>query len=260
MSEGKPQIKVAIIETDSGFIRVLSNRMDSAGWKYRVLASAVPTDELVAMKVNAILLDISVIGREGWAYLEKVCATLPDLGTIVTMNGGTVSQRIRGLRIGADDWINKPCHPEEVLARIEAVVRRRRTAVGATSAASTEIGELEIRPDQFQAFVGGESIGLTRREFELLALLGGRKGNVLERETIYQEVWGYAMAHGDRSVDVFVRKLRHKLERHSPGFRYIHTHFGIGYRFAPERLAEVGLEAGPPESGAADPGPIPASP
>ncbi len=68
----------------------------------------------------------------------------------------------------------------------------------------------------------------------MLQLLAEAKGQVLERETIYQRVWGYAMAHGDRSVDVFVRKLRQKLEKRSPGWIYIHTHFGVGYRFDPE--------------------------
>jgi DNA-binding winged helix-turn-helix (wHTH) protein len=68
---------------------------------------------------------------------------------------------------------------------------------------------------------------------------------VLQREEIYQRVWGYAMAHGDRSVDVFVRKLRQKLERSSPGWRYIHTHFGIGYRFAPESVDGVDHRAAP---------------
>lgn len=232
-------MRVAVIDTDSGFVRVLTNRMDSAGWQYRVMASAVPGEELVALKVNAVLVDLSVMGKEGWSYLERICGMLPDLGVIVTMNEGTVSQRVRGLRMGADDWINKPCHPEEVIARIEAVVRRRRTGSGGFQEAPTRVGEVEIRPDQFQVFVDGESVGLTRREFELLALLAGREGNVLERETIYQEVWGYAMAHGDRSVDVFVRKLRQKLEKRSPGFRYIHTHFGVGYRFAAEGIGEV---------------------
>ncbi len=101
-----------------------------------------------------------------------------------------------------------------------------------TSARSVS-GELEIRPDQYQAFVSGQSIGLTRREFELLQLLAEAHGQVIEREEIYQKVWGYAMAHGDRSVDVFVRKLRQKLQRHSANWLYIHTHFGIGYRFDP---------------------------
>jgi DNA-binding response OmpR family regulator len=96
-------------------------------------------------------------------------------------------------------------------------------------------GELEIRGDQFQAFAGGRSADLTRREFEVLELLARAKGKVLQREEIYQAVWGYAMAHGDRSVDVFVRKVRQKLETASPDWSYIHTHFGVGYRFQPER-------------------------
>jgi DNA-binding winged helix-turn-helix (wHTH) protein len=75
-----------------------------------------------------------------------------------------------------------------------------------------------------------------------MRLLADAAGQVLQREEIYQRVWGYAMAHGDRSVDVFVRKLRQKLEQASPGWRYIHTHFGIGYRLAPETLADA--EAG----------------
>jgi DNA-binding winged helix-turn-helix (wHTH) protein len=95
-------------------------------------------------------------------------------------------------------------------------------------------GELEIRSDRFQAFVDGRSVDLTRREFELIELLAGSEGRVLEREEIYQRVWGYAMARGDRSVDVFVRKLRQKLEKASSDWRYIHTHFGVGYRFAAE--------------------------
>ncbi len=73
----------------------------------------------------------------------------------------------------------------------------------------------------------------------LLQLLAQAEGKVLQREEIYQAVWGYAMAHGDRSVDVFVRKVRQKLEKVSPGWRYIHTHFGIGYRFAAEPVVEV---------------------
>src|SRR5690606_22037471 len=108
-------------------------------------------------------------------------------------------------------------------------------------------GELEIRPDQFQAFVSGRGIDLTRREFELLQALGDSSGRVVEREDIYQRVWGYSMAHGDRSVDVFVRKLRSTLQTHSPGWQYIHTHFGVGYRFeaVPNAPGEAELPAAP---------------
>jgi len=112
------------------------------------------------------------------------------------------------------------------------------------------VGEVEIRADQYQAFVGGVSIDLTRREFELIQLLAEAEGQVLQREEIYERVWGYAMVHGDRSVDVFVRKLRQKLERASPGWRYIHTHFGIGYRFAGEPADSEPGDAALEEGGA----------
>src|SRR5262249_35787547 len=100
-------------------------------------------------------------------------------------------------------------------------------------------GELEIRPDQYQAFVSSQSIGLTRREFELLQLLAEAHGQVIEREEIYQKVWGYAMAHGDRSVDVFVRKLRQRLRRHSADGRHTPPPLGMGYRLAPEPVGTV---------------------
>jgi DNA-binding response OmpR family regulator len=159
-----------------------------------------------------------------------------------------VAQRVRALRLGVDDWIGKPCHPEELVARVEAVVRRQRRSEPSAEAGPVLVGEVQIRADQYQAFVGGTSLDLTRREFELIQLLAGAQGLVLPREEIYQRVWGYAMVHGDRSVDVFVRKLRQKLERLSPEWRYIHTHFGVGYRFAAEPVegtpaaATAGLE------------------
>ena len=122
------------------------------------------------------------------------------------------------------------------------------------------IGEVEIRGDQFQAFVGGASVELTRREYELIQLLAEAEGQVLQREEIYQRVWGYAMVHGDRSVDVFVRKLRSKLERVSPDWRYIHTHFGIGYRFAAEPVeepvGEVRVVPEPEPASALEPAPL----
>jgi DNA-binding response OmpR family regulator len=186
------------------------------------------------MRINCLVVDLALLGPQAWDYLERVTHRIPGLGVIVCTERSTVAQRVRGLRLGADDWVSKPCHPEEVIARVEAVVRRRRRAEARAESGPVVAGELEIRADQFQAFVGGTSLDLTRREFELLQLLADSRSTVLQREEIYQRVWGYAMAHGDRSVDVFVRKLRQKLETASPAWRYIHTHFGIGYRFEPE--------------------------
>ena len=185
------------------------------------------------MRLGAIVVDLAVIGPTRWEWLERLCGALPELGVVVCTGSSTVAQRVRGLRLGADDWLTKPCHPEELIARVESwcagagAERRGRES-------PLLAGEVEIQRDQYQAFVEGISIDLTRREFELIELLAASEGRVLEREFIYQRLWGYAMVRGDRSVDVFVRKLRQKLETVSPDWRYIHTHFGIGYRFAAE--------------------------
>src|SRR3712207_5661392 len=140
------------------------------------------------MRLNAIVVDLAVLGPGGWSYLERLCTRLPGLGVVVCTGRSSVAQRVRGLRLGADDWVAKPCHPEELMARVEAVVRRRKRAEARVDAGATLAGELEIRPDRFQAFVGGASVDLTRREFELIALLGEAEGQVLPREEIYQRV------------------------------------------------------------------------
>jgi DNA-binding response OmpR family regulator len=239
MTQQSGTVRLAVIDADSGFVRVLVKRLEAAGWEHRVLSSTVPLDELVAMKLNALIVDPAVLGSMGPEFLERVFTSLPDLGVIVVSQGSTVAQRVRGLRMGADDWVTKPCHPEEVIARVEAVTRRRKRGRTSTDAGPVVAGELEIRPDQFQAFVAGRSLNLTRREFELLQQLADASGKVIEREEIYQRVWGYTMAHGDRSVDVFIRKLRSKLQAVSPEWAYVHTHFGVGYRFEAEPARPV---------------------
>ncbi|MGN6276506.1 MAG: response regulator transcription factor [Solirubrobacterales bacterium] len=243
-------IRIAVIDNDSGFVTVLAKRAEVAGWHLRQTSGAVPPRDLVAMKLNALLIDPALLGDEAWSYLERIASMLPDLAIVVCTGRSTVAQRVRGLRLGVDDWMTKPCHPEEALARIEAVSRRLKGGRKEVESSPLSAGELEVRPDRFQAFVKAEPLDLTRREFELLYLLAEERGQVLEREQIYQRVWGYAMAHGDRSVDVFVRKLRQKLEKRSPSWTYIHTHFGIGYRFEPEPagIVEEELRPAPVES------------
>jgi DNA-binding response OmpR family regulator len=238
-------LRIAVLDRDSGFIQVLSKRLDRLGWEHRVLASPVPAEAVVSMRLSALVVDLAVLGPQAWGWLERLCEALPELGIVVCTGPSTVAQRVRGLRLGADDWITKPCHPEEVIARVQSVVRRRRRSARRTETEPITAGEVEIRSDQFQAFVGKRSMDLTRREFELIELLAAAEGRVLEREEIYSRLWGYTMVRGDRSVDVFVRKLRQKLEKASPDWRYIHTHFGIGYRFAAESVEVVDASAVP---------------
>jgi DNA-binding response OmpR family regulator len=257
-SAQRPQnrLRLAVLDRDPGFMQVLSKRLDALGCEYRPLSTALGIDSLVSMRLNAIVLDLAILGPTGWGYLEQVCGRLPGLAVIVCTGPSSVAQRVRGLRLGADAWVTKPCHPEELICVIEAAVRRHRRAEMPALEAAANFGEITIRPDLYQAYVHDVSLELTAREFEILHLLTG-SDRVLRREEIYERVWGYAMAHGDRSVDVFVRKLRQKLRSGSPGWSYIHTHFGVGYRFAPEPEnaveTELGLIAG--SSGADAPEP-----
>lgn len=102
------------------------------------------------------------------------------------------------------------------------------------------VANLEIRPSEFEVLADGKRVGLTVREFQTFLVLARRPDRVVTRPEIYTLVWGGQMTYRDRSVDVFVRKVRRKLAASSPGWAYIHTHFGVGYRFAPERVTTAG--------------------
>jgi DNA-binding response OmpR family regulator len=99
------------------------------------------------------------------------------------------------------------------------------------------VGPLEIRPAEFQVLADGRRAGLTVREFEVLLALAEQRDRVVTRADVYRRVWQGQMAHRDRSVDVFVRKVRRKLAAAAPDWTFIHTHFGVGYRFSPEPVS-----------------------
>ncbi len=227
------RLRLAVIDRDTGFMQVLANRLETLGWDHRQVSSAITVEAIVQMRLNALVVDLAVLGPGSWEYLERVCARLPGLAVVVCTGPSSVAQRVRGLRLGADAWITKPCHPEELICIVEAALRRHRRADMPEIDSAVTVGEITIRPDLYQAYASEASLELTAREFEILQLLS-QSDRVLRREEIYERVWGYAMAHGDRSVDVFVRKLRQKLRAASPEWNYIHTHFGVGYRFAAE--------------------------
>ncbi len=238
------QVRIALVDDDSALVTMLERRIAALRWEHETFTYPPGPDQLAAMRLHALVLNPELSGLD---YLERVAGAIPALAILAVCRLTPVADRVRALRGGADDWITKPCHPEELVARIQAVLRRRRIADVLFEEGPLTAGELTIRPDQFDAYVGEEAAGLSRKEYDLLRQLAAAEGRVLEREVIYQRVWGYAMVRGDRSVDVFVRKLRNKLERISPRWRYVHTHFGVGYRFAAERQDETGMGPGEPE-------------
>lgn len=236
--------RVAILDCDSGFLLVLTKRIERLGWQYRVLTARTTNKTLASLQADALIVDLSILGTRRWKWLARLCEQRPDVRVIVCAGPSSVAERVCALRLGADDWLSKPCHPEELIARVEAITSHRHRPEPRNLEPLT-VGEVEIKPDLFQAFAHGRSLRLTRREYQLIELLSRAGSEIQPREVLYECLWGYSMARNDRSVDVFVHKLRRKLERASPDWRYIHTHFGIGYRLAAEPLgtgAEPELE------------------
>ena len=223
-------VRLALIDDDSGLETVLRRRLRAIGWDASVLGHAAAPEQLAALRLHTALVNPAVTGLQ---YIEsavrRAAGTRGDRDQPAgagRRSGQGAARRRRRLddqagpsrRAGRPDRgrAAPPPRPASCPAAEQTIVA----------------GELEIRPDRFDAYGDGRPAGLSRKEYELLRLLAAADGQVLEREDIYQRVWGFTMARGDRSVDVFVRKLRHKLESVSPSWRYVHTHFGVGYRFA----------------------------
>ncbi len=234
-----PRVRLGILDHDTALLVVLSKRVEQLGWEQKVLRKGITPQALAKQQLDALMVDLAIVGPKCWAWLRSVCELRPDLAIIVCTAEASVPQRVLALRLGADDWLTKPCHPEELVARLERVTssRRRRGRRGPIS-----LPGLEIRPAQYQAYVASRSIELTLREYHLLELLALGGGEVQKRERIYQALWGREMARNGRSVDVCVYKLRRKLELAAPGWQYIHTHYGVGYRLEPKAIGAPACE------------------
>ncbi len=223
---------IALIERDQGFLAVVRKRVEQAGWSYEVLPRRVPARKVAAMAPDVLVVDFALLEPRPLRWLRQVCREAPRTGVVVCTAEANVANRVTALRLGADDWLGKPCHAEELVARLEALLRRLGSPV-ASRAQQASAGEIELR-GRYQVAVAGSAVRLTRRESELLRLLINANDTILERGVIYERIWGHMMSRDDRSVDVFVHKLRAKLEVASPRWRYIHTHRGFGYRFKAE--------------------------
>ena len=173
-----------------------------------------------------VLLDIMLPEEDGLSVLKKLRATprTAKLPVIMLTAKGTEYDKVVGLDGGADDYVAKPFGMMELLSRIRALLRRTERAVGPLA-----LGCLEVDPDRHTVTVEGREVALTQKEFEVLCLLLRSRGRVLSRETLIQQVWGYAFTGESRTVDVHMRTLRQKL---GPAGAYIETVRGYGYKIS----------------------------
>src|ERR687887_2606384 len=149
---------------------------------------------------------------------------------VVVSARGTEHDRVHALEIGADDYLVKPFSMNELVARVRAASRRASRRDDTPRGEPIEIEELRIDPREVQAFVAGESAELTPTEFRLLYQLPLDRGRVVTRDELLQKLWGRREAHRDRTVDVFVRRLREKVDRRAPRHTFVQTRYGVGYK------------------------------
>jgi DNA-binding response OmpR family regulator len=176
------------------------------------------------------VLDLMLPQRDGWSVIEN--ARSYGIGTpiVVVSARGTEHDRVHALDIGADDYLVKPFAMAELVARVNAAARRGIRPPAPSRGESIEIEELRIDPREVQAYVEGRSCELTPTEFRLLYQLAIDRDRVVTRDELLQKLWGRRESRRDRTVDVFVRRLREKIDRHATRHTFIQTRYAVGYK------------------------------
>jgi two-component system alkaline phosphatase synthesis response regulator PhoP len=227
--------KVLIIEDDDVIAQGMARHLTAAGFDAVGVANGeTGLARLRYEQPDVCVLDLMLPGMDGWRVIET--ARGEGIGTpiVVVSARGTEHDRIHALELGADDYLVKPFSMKELAARVTAAARRGTRAQESKRGEELEIEELRLDPRNVQAYVDGESAGLTPTEFRLIYALAMEQGRVLTRDELLQRVWGRRASHRDRTVDVFVRKLREKIDARSSGHTFIQTRYGVGYKLDPE--------------------------
>ncbi len=224
--------RVLIVEDDEVIADGMARHLEAGGFD----AVAVTKGEqglarLRYEKPDVCVLDLMLPGVDGWNVIETARAEGIGTPIVVVSARGTEHDRVHALEIGADDYLVKPFSMKELVARVRAAARRGVRAQETPRGEAVEIEELRIDPNEVQAFVAGESADLTPTEFRLLYALALEQGRVVTRDELLQRLWGRRESHRDRTVDVFVKKLREKLDRPGAGHTWIQTRYGVGYKF-----------------------------
>jgi DNA-binding response OmpR family regulator len=226
--------KVLIVEDDEVIARGMSDHLQAAGFDPLVVGRGeLAIARLRYENPDVCVLDLMLPGVDGWRLIETVRGEGIGTPIVVVSARGTEHDRIHALEIGADDYLVKPFSMKELVARVRAAARRGVRPQEIERGAPIEIEELRIDPHEVQAFVDGESAGLTPTEFKLLYALALERGRVVTRDELLQRLWGRRESHRDRTVDVFVRRLRDKIDRRASRHTFIQTRYGVGYKLDP---------------------------
>lgn len=216
---------VLLVDDDQGILRAVGDGLELEGFSVVRASGGRPALEAVArVAPDVVLLDLGMPDLDGMQVLARLREDGNDVPVCILSARDEVDDRVRGLQAGADDYVVKPFALEEVVARLQALLRRRPAGNGETIA----VGDLRLDPGSHTAYRGERELELTGREFALLALLLRHPGEVLDRAQLHLEVWGYDFDPGTNVVDVFVGYLRRKLEAGGEP-RVLHTVRGVGF-------------------------------
>ena len=223
---------ILLVEDEPGLVLTLSDRLRSEGYSVEALYDGTEVVERASRnRFGLIILDVMLPGKGGF----EVCQELRQCGLntpILMLTARTqMADKVKGLKIGADDYLTKPFEMPELLARVEALLRRGKGA-GGEGPDFYDFGPFHIDMRRTEVLCDGSPIVLSTKEFQLLRYLLEHRGRTLSREELLKEVWGYASAPSTRTVDVHVAWLRQKLENDPKQPKYILTVHGQGYKFA----------------------------
>jgi DNA-binding response OmpR family regulator len=227
--------KVLIVEDDRVIAEGMARHLATAGFDPLVVSKGEQGLARIRFeRPDVVVLDLMLPERDGWSVIEEVRAEGIGTPIVVVSARGTEHDRVHALEIGADDYLVKPFSMKELVARVRAASRRAARRDETPRGEPIDIEELRIDPLEVQAFVDGRSAELTPTEFRLLYQLALERGRVVTRDELLQKIWGRRETHRDRTVDVFVRRLRDKIDRRASRHTFIQTRYGVGYRLEPE--------------------------
>ncbi len=227
------RLRVVLVEDDVRLARLTAQYLESHGVEVTPVARGdLALAEVLRVRPDAVLLDLMLPGADGIEVCQQIRAHLDTLIIMITARTEE-ADRVRGLEGGADDYVPKPFSSRELLARLRANVRRAQGRVG-PARERLVVGELVIEPASRTALLGDQRLALTSNEFQLLRVLAERAGHVLSREQLLDLLHGTAEESFDRSIDVHVSRLRHKLESDPRHPRFLKTIRGVGYMLATE--------------------------